>query len=70
MPLFPSAYFPSIGYLKLLNKFQDAQIDLHENFVKQSIRNRCEILSANGKLKSFFDGLVILNLILTNNPYI
>ena len=51
MPLFPSAYLPSIGYLKLLNKFQDAQIDLHENFVKQSIRNRCEILSANGKLK-------------------
>jgi hypothetical protein len=51
MPLFPSAYFPSIGYLKVLNKFQDAQIDLHENFVKQSIRNRCEILSANGKLK-------------------
>jgi hypothetical protein len=51
MPLFPIAYFPSIGYLKLLNKFEDAQIDLHENFIKQSIRNRCEILSANGKLK-------------------
>ncbi len=51
MPLFPSAYFPSIGYLKLLYKFQDAQIDLHENFIKQSIRNRCEIISANGKLK-------------------
>jgi len=51
MPLFPSAYFPSIGYLKLLNKFQDGQIDLHENFIKQSIRNRCEIVSANGRLK-------------------
>ena len=51
MPLFPSAYLPSIGYLKLLNKFQDAQIDLHENFIKQSIRNRCEIVSANGRLK-------------------
>ena len=51
MPPFPSAYFPSILYLKILNNHANAEVDLHENFVKQSIRNRCEILTANGKLK-------------------
>jgi len=51
MAVFPCAYFPSISYLKLLYKFQPCTIDLKENFVKQSIRNRCEIVSANGRLK-------------------
>ena len=51
MAVFPCAYFPSISYLKLLYEFQPCTIDLKENFVKQSIRNRCEILSANGRLK-------------------
>lgn len=51
MSLFPSAYFPSIAYLKLLNEHPNAQLESCENFVKQSIRNRCEILTANGKLK-------------------
>ena len=46
----------SIQYLPNINWFQhflfDEKVilDQHEHFVKQTYRNRCEILSANGKL--------------------
>ena len=45
---FPTAYFPSISYLKELCVHQSIQIETHEHWIKQSIRNRCEILTANG----------------------
>ena len=51
MQIFPTAYFPSIHYLRALLQATDAQIEWHEHFQKQTIRTRCEILSANGILR-------------------
>ncbi len=51
MPVFPTAYFPSIGYIQKLIHFGEIQIDLGEHYIKQTIRNRCEILTSNGVLK-------------------
>ena len=43
----PIAYFPPISWFKALLK-GDAIIEQHENYVKQTIRNRCQIATANG----------------------
>lgn len=51
MTVFPTAYFPSIDYLRAFVHIQDAQIEMHEHFQKQTIRTRCEILTANGVLR-------------------
>lgn len=48
--LLNTAYFPPIGYMRALNRHPDTCIEQFENYGKQSYRNRCEILSANGKL--------------------
>lgn len=44
-----SAYMPPIQYL---TKFilSDVAIEQHENYIKQSFRNRCTILAANGPM--------------------
>ena len=47
-PIFPTAYFGSIAYYKSLFSFPSILIEGNENFVKQSIRNRCDIQSSNG----------------------
>lgn len=49
--IFPTAYFPSIHYVRELCKFETPCIDQHEHWIKQSIRNRCEILTAEGILR-------------------
>ena len=46
--IFPTAYFPSIRYLRELCKYESVVIDQHEHWIKQSIRNRCEILTPEG----------------------
>ena len=51
MTILPIAYFPSIHYLKEYFSETNTNLEIHENFVKQSIRNRCEILSGNGVLR-------------------
>ena len=51
MPVFSCAYFPSLAYVHALLHEQDVVIDLHEHYVKQSIRTRAEILSANGVIQ-------------------
>jgi hypothetical protein len=48
MNLFPTAYFPSISYLRTISTSQNVSISGNEIYVKQSFRNRCEILSGNG----------------------
>lgn len=48
MPVFSCAYFPSLAYVRALLHEQHVVLDLHEHYVKQSIRTRTEILSANG----------------------
>jgi hypothetical protein len=49
--LLPTAYFPPVSYLKNLLNEDAVQIEGHEHYVKQSIRNRCEIFGANGRLR-------------------
>ena len=51
MTILPIAYFPSVHYLKEYFSEATTHLEIHENFVKQSIRNRCEILSGNGVLR-------------------
>jgi hypothetical protein len=51
MKILPIAYFPSVHYLKVYLSDPDSVLEIHENFVKQTIRNRCEILSGNGILR-------------------
>ena len=47
MVILPSAYLPSVEYIARLLR-QECVIDLGENYVKRSQRNRGQILSANG----------------------
>ena len=49
--LLPSSYFGPIEYYAFLSKCNNVYIEVQENFVKQTIRNRCYIMSANGKLR-------------------
>ncbi len=48
--LLPSCYFPPISYFKTFIDFEQVEIEIFENYIKQTYRNRCEILSANGVL--------------------
>jgi hypothetical protein len=48
MVIFPTAYFGNIAYFKELLKNSQVSIEAQENFVKQTYRNRCDILTANG----------------------
>lgn len=47
--LLPVGYFPPISYFAYLLR-DDVTIEQKEHFVKQSLRNRCTILGANGPL--------------------
>ena len=46
--IFSTAYLPSLVYFKKLINEEKIQIEAFEHFQKQTIRNRCFILSANG----------------------
>lgn len=49
--LLSTAYFPPIPYFWLIKNNPDiVLIEKHENYCKQSYRNRCNILAANGVL--------------------
>lgn len=48
MNLFPTSYFPSISYFQSISNQRERSISGNELFVKQSFRNRCEILTGNG----------------------
>lgn len=43
-----TAYFPPIQYFTKLVKYNKITIEAHENFLKQSYRNRCNIMGSNG----------------------
>lgn len=47
--LLPVGYFPPISYFAYLLR-DEVTIETKEHFVKQSLRNRCTILGANGSL--------------------
>lgn len=48
--LLSTAYLPSVSYLSQVINHDNIVLEKHENFVKQTYRNRCEIVTANGKL--------------------
>jgi len=48
--IFSTAYAAPIGYYKALLKSEVNLLEVHEHFIKQTIRNRCVIASANGTL--------------------
>ncbi|MEO5572363.1 MAG: WbqC family protein [Bacteroidia bacterium] len=46
--IFSTAYLPSLHYVSALIKFPAVELEQWEHYQKQTIRNRCHILSANG----------------------
>lgn len=46
--LLSTAYFPPVQYLAKILKYENVFIEQYENFTKQTYRNRCKILAANG----------------------
>jgi len=50
MALFSTAYWAPISYYQLAAQSDFVQIEQHEFYQKQSYRNRCTILTANGPL--------------------
>ena len=50
MKVFSTSYFPSVHYLNQIRKAGELTVDLGEHFIKQTHRNRCVILGANGRL--------------------
>ena len=50
MPLLSTAFCPPIEYFALLAEYSSVYIEACESYAKQSWRNRCRILSANGPL--------------------
>ena len=48
MTVIPTSYFGSIGYFRLIFSTDLVNIECFEHFVKQTFRNRCSILTANG----------------------
>ncbi len=48
--LLATAYLPNISYLSQVLNYDLVVLEKHEYFVKQTYRNRCEILTSNGKL--------------------
>ena len=48
--LFPTSYFPPISYFVLARQYAGITIDGCEHYIKQTVRNRADILSANGVL--------------------
>lgn len=50
MILLSTAYFPPIEYMHYVLSGNKICIEAHENFIKQTYRNRCTIVTANGAL--------------------
>lgn len=48
--ILPTAYNPSIFYFVLLNSYKNVLIEIYDHYTKQTYRNRCIILSPNGKI--------------------
>lgn len=50
MLLLSTAYFPSLEYFVNFLKYEKVLIDIHETYPKQTWRNRCRVLTANGPM--------------------
>ena len=49
--LLPTSYLAPISYYAVIKQNPVVYIEKYEHYVKQSIRNRCEIYGSNGKIK-------------------
>lgn len=49
LPLFPTAYLPSVSYMACLAQYPAICIERHETFPKQTFRNRTRIATAGGE---------------------
>ena len=47
--LLSTAYLPPVEYFLLISNTDEVYIEREENYIKQSYRNRCYILSAHGR---------------------
>ena len=43
-----TSYFPNIQYISKFISYDNIVIEIHDTYAKQTYRNRCNILSANG----------------------
>ena len=48
LPIFPTAYIPSVSYIAHLAKYDAVVIEQKETFPKQTYRNRMLIMTAEG----------------------
>lgn len=48
--LLSTAYLPNLEYLTQVIKHDTIVLEKYEHFVKQTYRNRCEILTSNGRM--------------------
>ena len=48
MALFSTAYFPCISYMARFLSENDPMIEIFETYHKQTYRNRCNVMTANG----------------------
>lgn len=48
LPLFSTAYLPSVGYMALLSRYEAVSIEVMETFPKQTFRNRAAIATGGG----------------------
>jgi hypothetical protein len=46
--LVSSAYLPPVSYFSIISKAEEVLIEREENYMKQTYRNRCYILSSHG----------------------
>jgi len=46
--LVTSAYLPPVSYFSLISAYSSVIVEKEENYIKQTYRNRCYIMSANG----------------------
>jgi hypothetical protein len=46
--ILPTSYFPPIPWLATALRSENPLIDIHEHYIKQTVRNRCTIITANG----------------------
>ncbi len=48
--IFTIAYLPPVQYLSHMINASKPAIERHDNYIKQTYRNRCDILAANGRI--------------------
>jgi len=48
--LMPTAYLPPVSYMAWLSVADEIEVEIHETYPKQTLRNRCTIASTNGPL--------------------